>query len=545
MKRCGQILALVVAGTSLNWGTVGAQPADEEAMTIERDVLVPTRAGFEVAANIYRPNKPGRFPVIISMGPYGKDDLPTEYGGMFDSGQIVVSEHAAFETPDPAYWVAYDYIVIAADSPGAGNSSGDLDLWGSIENEAFYDVIEWAAEQPWSNGNIGLNGESYFGMSQWWVAALQPPHLKAIIPGEALTDHYRDVVRHGGIPSDFGSSWMQYRIRPAMRTGARAVRDIADATDTHPFIDEFWTSWLPALAEITVPAYVIASWPDHGLHTRGTLLGFSQIGSEDKWLEVHGRKKWEFYYSRDSLERQRRFFDHYLVGIDRDMESMPTVRYERRNAFYDGDIRFADDWPLPHTQARSFFLNGDGSLTDEPLQSSTALEYAAENGGGQLSFSHTFTADTEITGTANLRLWVEANGANDMDLYVGLSKLDREGNEVFMAGYNDVENGHVASGWLRVSHRELDSDRSTQLHPFLRHARALPLEPGERVEVQIEILPSSTQFRAGESLVVRIQGTELAGAGGIEHIDSVNAGNHIVHVGGATPSRLILPVVPQ
>lgn len=420
-----------------------------------------------------------------------------------------------------------------------------MDLFGPIENEAFYDVIEWAAEQPWSNGNVGLNGESYFGVSQWYVAALEPPHLKAIVPGEALSDLYRDTVRHGGIPSDFAPNWMEYRIRPALRAGAQLVRDVASALEAHPLMDEFWTSWQPNLSEITVPAYVIASWPDHGLHTRGTLLGYEQIGSANKWLEIHGRKKWEFYYLRDSLERQRRFFDQYLKNIDQGMADVPAVRYERRNAFYDGEIRYADDWPLPGTQARSYFLSADSSLTDERPEESSALEYDAENTAAQLQFSHTFAEDTEITGTANLRLWVEADGANDMDLYVGLSKLDRNGNEVFMAGYNDVENGHVASGWLRVSHRELDADRSSELRPFLRHQRALPLTPGERVEVQIEILPSSTMFRAGESLVLRVQGTELPGAGGIAHIHGVNAGDHIVHVGGATPSRLILPIIPQ
>lgn len=527
----------------LLWQLATGQMAETESMRIERDVMVPVRAGFEIAANVYRPDKAGRFPVIVSMGPYGKDDLPVEYGGLFDNGQIVVSEHAAFETPDPEYWVHYDYVVIAADSPGTGKSGGDVDLFGPIEAEAFYDLIEWAGEQPWSNGNVGLSGESYFGVIQWYVAALRPPHLKAINPGEALTDLYRDVVRHGGVPSDFSPSWMDFRIRPAMRPGAELVRDIAAALYEHPLIDTFWTSWLPDLDEITVPAYVIASWPDHGLHTRGTLIGFEQIGSEEKWLEVHARKKWEYYYSRDSLERQRRFFDQYLKGMDRGMAEVPAVRYERRNAFYDGEILFADAWPLPATEAQSFFLTPDGGLADELPGAGSALRYDAQATGAQLRFSHTFAADTEITGTANLRLWVEADGAEDMDLYVGLSKLDRNGNEVLMAGYNDVEDGHVASGWLRVSHRELDVDRSTELRPFLSHRRSLPLSPDERVEVQVEILPSSTLFRSGESLVVRIQGTELPGAGDISHIDGVNSGDHIVHVGGATPSRLVLPVV--
>lgn len=537
------IRCCVLAFSPVIWQPATAQSPEAPPMLIERDVMVPTRGGFEIAANVYRPNKAGRFPVILSMGPYGKDDLPAEYDGLFENGQIFVSEHAAFETPDPEYWIHFDYVVIAADSAGSGKSGGDNELFGPIEMEAFYDVIEWAGEQPWSNGNVGLNGESYFGVSQWFVAALNPPHLKAVIPGEALVDVYRDAARHGGIPSSFTVGWMTYRIRPGLAPGARLLRDLEAALQEHPLFDDYWSSILPELGAVDVPAYVIASWPDHGLHTRGTLIGFEQISSEEKWLEIHGRKKWEYYYSRDSLERQRRFFDQYLKGIDRGMADVPAVRYERRNAFYDGEIRFADDWPLRNTEARSLFLTPDGNLADEPLTGAVALSYDAEDPGAQLSFSHTFETDTEITGTANLTLWVQADGADDMDLFVGLSKLDRDGNEVLMAGYNDVEDGHVASGWLRVSHRELDLERSTELRPFLSHRRALPLSPGERVEVQVEILPSSTLFRAGESLVLRIQGTELPGAGGIDHILGVNAGNHVVHVGGATPSRLVLPVI--
>ncbi|MDH3508657.1 MAG: CocE/NonD family hydrolase, partial [Gammaproteobacteria bacterium] len=185
------LTAVLLAGLLIA-PNAGAQPDEPQAdMLIENDVLVTTRAGFEIAVNVYRPNKTGQFPVILSMGPYGKDDLPAEYGGLFDSGQIIVSEYAAFETPDPEYWVHYDYVVIAADSAGSGNSGGDHELFGPIEMEAFYDVIEWAGVQPWSNGNVGLNGESYFGVSQWFVAALKPPHLTAIVPGEALIDVYR------------------------------------------------------------------------------------------------------------------------------------------------------------------------------------------------------------------------------------------------------------------------------------------------------------------------------------------------------------------
>jgi len=539
------ILASVLATSALLGGHAAhAQPETVNGMVIQRDVMVETRAGFAVAANVYRPDKPGRFPVIMSMGPYGKDDLPAEYEGLFDNGQIVVSDYAAFETADPEYWVHYDYVVIAADSPGAGKSGGeDLDLFGPIESEAFYDAIEWAGVQPWSNGNVGLNGVSYFGMSQWVVATLNPPHLKAIMPGEALTDLYRDVAFHGGIPYNFAGPWTQYRILPVIRPGAELVRNLALEVEDHPLFDEYWQSWVPDLGNITVPAYVMASWPDHGLHTRGTLLGFEKLGSTEKWLDIHGRKKWEYYYSRESLERQRRFYDYYLKDIDTGMQDVPRVRYERRNAFYDGETVFTDSWPPSNTDYQHYFLTEDGRLDVDSSRNASTLRYSSLDENQQLSFQHVFEADTEITGTAKLKLWVEADAADDMDLFVGLSKLDRNGNEVVMAGYNATESGHVASGWLRVSHRELDPEQSTVFRPVLRHQEVLKLVPGERVPVEIEILPSSTLFREGESLVVRIQGTELAGAGDITHEDSLNTGDHILHVGGETDSQLVIPVV--
>ena len=534
--------AFVLIAALLSFGDASAQ-SNERSIIVENDVLVTTRAGFDVAVNVYRPDRDGQFPVIISMGPYGKDDLPVEYGGLFSNGQISVSEYAAFETPDPEFWTHYGYIVVAADSPGSGRSEGDLDLFGPIEAEAFYDVIEWAAAQAWSNGNVGLSGESYFGMSQWYVAALNPPHLRAINPGEALTDIYRDAVQHGGILADFVQPWTQYRILPAKRPEAAFVRNVAEEIAEHPLFDDFWAGWEPNLAAISMPAYVIASWPDHGLHTRGTLLGFSQLGSESKWLEIHGRKKWEYYYSRESLERQRRFFDYYLKGAENGWEDVPTVRYERRNAFYDGEIRYADDWPIPGAEHRELFLTPDGGLDEKRPDESGVLRYTATDEAQQLAFRHDFESDTEITGSARLTLWVEADGADDMDLFVGLSKLDRDGNEVHMAGYNDTENGHVASGWLRVSHRAVDPERSTPVRPYLRHNRLMKLEPGERVRVDVEILPSSTMFRAGESLVLRIQGVELPGAGDIEHVDPINSGDHILYVGGETNSRLTMPVI--
>ena len=118
----------LLTSSLIAWNLADAQPAEvPQRMLIENDVTVATRAGFTISANVYRPSEAGQFPVLISMGPYGKDDLPAEYDGLFENGQIDVSDYAAFETPDPEYWVHYGYVVIAADSPGSSKSGGDLD----------------------------------------------------------------------------------------------------------------------------------------------------------------------------------------------------------------------------------------------------------------------------------------------------------------------------------------------------------------------------------------------------------------------------------
>jgi putative CocE/NonD family hydrolase len=112
------------------------------------------------------------------------------------------SEHAAWETPDPGYWTSQGYIVVRVDERGTGQSPGELDTMSRGTSEAFFDVVEWCAEQEWSTGKVGLLGISYFAGTQWRVAARRPKGLAAIIPWEGMSDYYRDRVRHGGILSD-------------------------------------------------------------------------------------------------------------------------------------------------------------------------------------------------------------------------------------------------------------------------------------------------------------------------------------------------------
>jgi putative CocE/NonD family hydrolase len=274
---------------------------------------------------------------------------------------------------------------------------------------------------------------------------------------------------------------------------------------------------------------------------------------------VHGRKEWETYFHREALERQLRFCDYFLKGIENDWLETPRVRYEVRERFYEGRTRFADAWPVPGTRHVPLYLHaGGGRLDPHPGVAAHTVSYdsaAPNTEAGRAVFTHRFAEDTELSGYMKLKLWVAAESADDMDLFIGVRKLDRRGREVHFPDFNHIEHGMVARGWLRVSHRELDETRSTPWQPWLKHQRTLKLAPGEVVPVEIEIWPSSTFFRKGESLQLTIQGGEIGytrsnplplkhGRICTGHAETVNKGRHILHLGGAHDSHLLVPVVP-
>jgi predicted acyl esterase len=178
-----------------------------------------------------------------------------------------------------------------------------------------------------------------------------------------------------------------------------------------------------------------------------------------------------------------------------------------------------------------------------------AVRYDPLDRDAAVIFDHRFEADTELTGHAKLRLWVEAEGADDMDLFVALQKLDANGDPVGFIFYAFYDNGPVALGWLRASHRALDAARSTPCQPVHLHTKEDLLKPGEPVAVDIELWPSSTLFRAGETLRVLVKGSDiytdaLPNLPFARHEDLRNAGTHVIHTGGAYDSHLLVPVVP-
>src|SRR3954469_8444217 len=328
----------------------------EEGMIIERDAAAPMRDGVRIFTDIFRPESEAPAPTLIAWAPYGKHSPRGTYERFHNFGSVKkewVSKYAAFEAPDPLYWTRNGYAVVNVDPRGLWHSEGDATFWSSDEARDIYDLIEWLAAQPWSNGKVGMSGVSYLAIMQWQVAALNPPHLAAINPYEGYSDSYRERARHGGIPEyNFMNTWLK-----SVTTSKGRVEDVRAMIEKHPLYDDYWKSKAPDLANIRVPAYVVASWCDQGLHTRGTIEGYKQMASAHKWLEVHSQKKWEYFLRPENVERQRVFFDHFLKGTSDEVLSWPKVRVEVREQHGKGRVRDENEFPIARTRYTPLYLD--------------------------------------------------------------------------------------------------------------------------------------------------------------------------------------------
>jgi predicted acyl esterase len=529
-------------------GHPGFNPRTEKSkgMLIEHDIAVAMRDDVKIYVDVFRPQNDGKYPVLICWSPFGK------HGRVYPPSADVrhdLSEYTGFEAADPVYWCANEYVIINADPRGAWYSEGDLTFMTDQEAEDCVELIEWAGTQEWSNGKVGMSGVSYLTMIQWRVAALNPPHLAAINPWEGVSDLYRELYFHGGIRETVFST----RIRDlGFRCTTTRVEDYVGMALRHPLFDDYWASKNADLSKITVPAFIVASWSDHALHTRGTIEGFKKIASKEKWLMVHGRKKWNTFHEQESLEKQRQFFDRFLKGIDSEVKNWPKVMLEIRRRYGAGNFRCENEWPLARTRYTKLFLNArDGKMGNAPFKEETQVAYSASDYGDKTQnacFEYDFDERTELTGYMKLRLWVEAIGADDMDFFVAIDKIDRSGKTVPFAFCWTHEDGPVALGWLRVSHRELDEKKSMPYQPFHKHQREIKLKAGEIVPAEIEIWPSSTLFEMGEKLRVKVQGSDIGMYWGqvatYGHLDTVNRGQHVIHTGGKHDSHLLVPVIP-
>jgi len=520
-------------------------------MIIEKNVPVPMSDGVVLRVNIFRPHHVA--PVVMSMTPYGKDNAPDRIGVLamrlsgVRFGHLNHSSMTGFESPDPQFWVARGYAVVQGDTRGMHASDGIAGFLTDQDAQDYAEVIGWAADQPWSTGAVALNGVSYLCMSQWRVAALRPRGLRAIVAWEGASDLLREFAYHGGIPeTGFIPIWWKNRMRRGSHGGATMGEDFPRDARSHPLDGAYWAAKRPDLRAIAVPALVGASWSDQGLHTRGTLLAYEQLGGP-KWLFLHGRRKWETYYSAEALDLQCRFLDHFLMGQSADWATEASVRYELRHTRDRYTIRAATSWPLPQAATATLYLDAASTtLTPDRCTSAHSVSYRAtarRQQSDRVQFTHKFSHAAEITGSMALTLWISSDEGADLDVFVVIRKRDPTGALVPFYGYNGYPKDSAAKGWLRASHRELDTARSRPERPFHTHRISEPIQAGQPTKMTIEIWPSSTYFDVGCELVLEIAGHDADRYPVLRHQATVNSGTHTIHTGAQTPSALVVPVV--
>jgi hypothetical protein len=522
------------------------------SLIVERDVAVMTRDGTVLRVNVHRPLKGTPAPVLLSAHPYGKDNvphrnarsprIPRQYRMMRMTSNVRHSTLTSWEAPDPVWWTGQGYVVVNADLRGAGTSDGTGALLSDQEAEDYYDLIEWAARQRWSTGAVGLLGVSYLAMAQYKAAALRPPSLKAFCPWEGMTDVYRDMMRPGGLLEDgFVRLWAA-----GTRHVARLSVDIAAGRIAHPLRDDWWTSMVAQLGQIQAPMLVCASFSDNNVHSRGSFRAFEQVGSQDRFAYTHRGGKWSVFYSDEARRVQLAFFDRYLRAAA--IEPPPRVRLEvRESRDVIVTVRDESDWPLARTQWRRLYLGSAGSLSEDP--SATAGQITFSTRRSAAAFTFTAPVDVELTGPMAARLWVSVDGTADADLYLGVEKW-RGSRYVGFEGSYGWGRDRVATGWQRLSLRELDERRSTSGQPVHTFNSPQPVKPGEVVCVDAALGPSATLFRAGESLRLVVAGRWFSNRNPLTgqfpaHYDGRRNQHFTLHWGPDRPAHLLVPVVPQ
>ncbi len=532
---------------------------------VERDVRVPMPDGSALDGDIYRPASSERFPVILGAHPYNKD---LQSPPMRPVGFTPMRGY--MESGDSTFFARRGYVHAVFNVRGTGKSEGFYQLLGPVEVQDICDLIDWLAARPWSNGDMGMFGVSYFARLAKAVAAAGPKSLKAIFAPFAGTDDYRQRSYHGGILGHgFLTHWRNSLHRPRYRSLTRemlgddgfkqalerAIRDeeimavpalrealqnpeagtnalIVDVV-LNPFDGPFWRARGARDAKATVPAYLGACWGNYGLHLPGAFMA---------WKEWKGPKKMVIgpgvYLDRPLYQYQDeslRWFDYWLKGIDTGVMDEPPVRCFIPPT---GEWKSLEDWPPPEARWTTFYLHKDGLLSEHELWPGEGVDSFDESNfehGSATYATPPLVENTELLGPSVLTLYLSTTDTEAL-LFVTLLLIDRDGKE-----------HELTRGWLRASQRRLRED-SEPWEPVQAHEAREPLEPGKVYELRIPIVATARLFQAGERIAVRIKGADdepplnSLQALARNHLRRPRAARITIHHDESHPSRVDLPI---
>jgi len=532
--------------------------------------------GVCLDATVFRPDDGGAFPAILGFFPYDMHMQSAPIGT--DGFSSVVFKHpgqekanASIESGDPMFYARRGYCHVLVNIRGSGESEGEFAFLGARERRDGYEVIEWIAEQPWCDGNVGMFGVSYFAMCQQHIAQEQPPHLKCLFAPWAQTSLYHDGAYHGGVlcfrfwkiwatmelskprcecwskknwGDDVFEAAIQEKLKDpeitaepellaALKNPTEGINPILVDIMLNPHFNEYWADRIVDFEKINIPAYLGCDWGHLGLHLPGCFRSWAKLDVPKKMILAPPA-----YLDRPLYQlgnESIRWFDYWLKGIDNGIMDEPPIKYwtNGMNSFRD-----TTDWPLPETRWTEFYLHERGLMDEHEYrinEGSTSYEDSPYHRENIRFFTPVLVEDTEIVGPSSLTLYASAT-EDDALFFASIWDVDNEGNQKILT-----------RGWLRASHRALIEEESTPWKPVHQHEYSEKITPNQIYKYDIEILPTGTLFPAGHRIMLQISGTDdkpnhsMEGLG-VGHIRMQKGIRITVYHDEDHPSCLLLPV---
>jgi putative CocE/NonD family hydrolase len=516
-----------------------------------------TRDGVELRYSVLLPKGRGPFPVVVNYSGYDPGAI---------GGYSYQHNNTAMSNAVDAMFLEHGYAVLGVNARGTGCSEGVFDFLGAAYGMDGADLVEWAGTQSWSNGAVGMANWSWAGMSQVATASERPPHLKAIAPGMALTDPRLDSWALGGVPSPgfitgwwmfLHSRWLAVR-RSAeeehdQRCLAQVERNYQSGQDPkvnlptnlvrHPLRDEWLERRviLNKAQRIEVPLLSMEAFQDEATTVRA---GYYQelLDPQKLWM-VQTNGNHDLYESRQFLPTLLAFFDHFVKGVGNGFERRPHVEVwqdtvttgSERGRDYDSGSKAGwvytrsslpvavETMDLPLAADHRLALPGEvaaSSAADTyryPVEGPTvdvnpyAPAWGEQQPGwqqGSLAYtSAPLSKPVVMYGPASADLWISST-ESDGDVQVTLTEVRPDGQELF-----------IQRGWLRLSDRRQDPNRSTALRPWPCDTPACieTLVPEVPVLARVEIFKTGHSFRSGSRIRLWIDTPSATGGNSFNH----------------------------
>lgn len=538
------------------------RPVQYPKMIWDKDVLIPMRDGKNLCGDVMRPDAEGKFPALVACAPHNKDVQTPDIANHSGPQPAWSSVWAGIqEGGDSHFFTSRGYVHIIAQPRGLGKSDDGGDSYWDL-----YDLIEWAAAQPWCDGKVGMVGVSAFGNSQVQAAALKPPHLVAIYPfdpcGQLCKQGERDfhcsnpgglfnmsgwfvfgtsTIAHGTVtkpdelPPDLEEAWEKAMKNPDYMMYPNVYNLLTQKGQVHPETffplmspyadDNAVEEGIKRMNSLDIPMVTGSGWYSYTykLHCNGSQVLYENTGSKDKKLVFAGPAHMQ--RPMTGLENdQLRWYDYWLKGIENGVMDEPRVRYWVMGA---NQWRYADDWPLPDTQWTPLYLDSWERLRWEPFAECSYGDQKDPDAFVQMPLTHTnkvsglrymtepLGRDVLIAGPISVKLFASID-QKDTCWIITLKDVGpdpsvhtaRKGEREIP---DDLYEREITRGWLRASYRELDEEHTTPYRPIhkLTKDSIKDVTPGEVVEYDIMVCSTANLFKAGHRICIDIQSIDV------------------------------------